>query len=570
MICFKIIRWKNLLSTGNTFTEVQLDLNPTTLILGTNGSGKSTMLDALCYGLFKKPFRNINKDQLINTINGGECVIEVEFEVGTRQYKIVRGIKPDIFDLYVDGKKRELHEAATKDDQAYLIEDILKVNFESFTQVVILGNARYTPFMQLKTAKRREFIEHILDIGVFSTMNEILSARQKNTKTEMDTISKDMLVVREQITLVQGFIAKLTAEASKANDEIVEKIEQGNNSINDLIQDVDDITAQIETLSETIEDSDSVVERIQALTDTERKLQSNITNAQSKINFYTDNETCKTCTQPIQEAHRTTIITEKETLIAKFQKGILVVSQDRQKLQTRLSEIKTVSKQIQALNVQVQEKTNNIRAIRTYVKKLESDMQKKPGNVKEHEDKLATYEQKIIRLEKQKQECVERRHFYDVASVLLKDTGIKAAIIKQYLPAINRLVNKYLGDLDFFLSFSLDESFNETFKSRHRDTLSYYSFSEGEKLRIDLALLFAWREIARMKNSCSTNLLILDEVIDSSLDNDGTDYVIKMFNDLGKQANVMVISHKNDSALDMFTNVLRFEKVANFSRVVSS
>src|ERR1700733_6620552 len=555
MILFRALRWKNLLSTGNQFTELQLDKSPTTLILGANGSGKSTALDALCYGLFKKPFRKINKDQLINTINGGECEIEIEFSIGTDEYKVRRGINPDFFEVLKNGGPPRKQEAAKKDDQKFLEEDILKVNFDAFTQVVILGNAKYTPFMQLTTPKRRAFIEHILDIGVFSTMNDILGTRQKTIKRDLEGIGNDIFSVEEQITLVQGFIKKLHDEANRAKDEIEAKISQGSASVDKLLGEIETLTEQVNELSETISDNDNVVSRIQFLADTERKINQNISSAKSRIEFYAENDSCNTCGQSIQQTHRETITLDKNKQLEKYQEGLTKLANERATFQKRLQEIKVVSKEIQTLNAHIQEKSNTIRATRTYVAKLEADLKKEPGNVKEQEEKVQLLEQKLVDYERQKEEFVEQRHFYEVAAVLLKDTGIKAAIIKHYLPAINRLVNKYLEDLDFFLSFSLDEQFNETLKSRNRDTLSYFSFSEGEKLRIDLALLFTWREIARGKNSCATNLLILDEVIDSSLDQDGTDYVIRMFNELGKMANVFVISHKNDAAMDKFTDV---------------
>ena len=644
MIIFRKLRWKNLLSTGNTFTELCLDKSPTTLVLGANGSGKSTMLDALCYGLFKKPFRKIKKDQIYNTINDGDCVVEVEFEIGTHTFKVSRGIKPDFFKIYEDGATEPRHAAAgQKDDQAYLEEDVLKVGFDNFIQVVILGNAKYVPFMQLDAKQRRSFIEFILDIGVFSTMNEVLGNRQKGLKTVLEALSKDINTNEEKLKLVEGFITKLETERKNVTADTQRQIDEQNQIIDDFLPEIEALqkqlsdendsliaatealnekaTTQIDALQEShdlaveelegkIVDYSQVNNKLVGLSPVRNTLQQNLKANQSTIDFYSKNDSCNTCKQQIHTDFKDGIIAEKKSKIAEIEVGLAKLDEtcakyqqviaDSKKTNTDIqlqinkltsahqaatraimsetqSEIKLVTASLQAtirkLQADLQAKQGSVTSARSLVKKMQADIKAAAAssNIEEQHQKRAAFVATSKRLEGEKNEAIETRHFYEVAAVLLKDTGIKAAIIKQYLSTINKLVNKYLSEMDFFLSFHLDENFGETFKSRHRDTLQYYSFSEGEKMRIDLALLFTWRDIAHMKNSCSTNLLILDEVIDSSLDHNGTDFFIRMLNQLGQSSqgsNVFVISHKNDAALDKFQDVIRFEKVKNFSHLI--
>jgi DNA repair exonuclease SbcCD ATPase subunit len=645
MIQFTKLRWKNFLSTGNQFTELALDKSPTTLVLGVNGSGKSTMLDALCYCLYKKPFRKINKPQIPNTINGGGAVVEVEFSIGTHTWKICRGIKPDYFQIFEDGNLEPRHQmAGQKDDQAYLEEDVLKTNYQSFTQVVILGNAKYTPFMQLEAKDRRKFIEEILDIGVFSTMNELLGARYKALKIQLETLNKDLATNEEKNKLVDGFIAKLEADRLKATTDTQKQIDEQNNLIDQLTPEINSLEdvihelteyvlaktnelnkaskekadalqaeydARIESLEAQIEDT--VVHDNELATRTKQKtmIESALNELRRDIQFYEKNDSCGTCKQNIVQGFKDEIVSKKRDMIkervtaieelekkceaarnsirsikeanAAITQKINEATTQNQKATRALmteaqEEVKKVTADLQAsiraYQEGLQEKETKVNTARQLIKKMEADIKAAAASssIEEQHKKKKAFEVEKVRLEKEKAESIELRHYYDVATVLLKDTGIKAAIIKQYLSTINRLVNKYLSDMDFFVSFMLDENFDETFKSRHRDALQYNSFSEGEKMRIDLALLFAWRDIAHMKNSCSTNLLILDEVIDSSLDHNGTDFFIKMLNELGQStsqsSNVFVISHKNDAALDKFKDVIRFEKVKGFSRLV--
>jgi DNA repair exonuclease SbcCD ATPase subunit len=625
-----------MLSTGNAPTTLQLDTSPTTLILGTNGAGKSTFLDAICYVLFKKTFRTIKKDQIVNAINGGQCEVECNFSIGATSYYVRRGIAPDFFDIYVNGEKRKT-EASVKDPQKFLEEDVLKVDYDTFIQVVILGNAKYTPFMQLETPKRRAFIEHILDIGVFSTMNDLLGTKQKTLKQSMESLNKDIASHNEKISLVEGFIKKLELDRQKANEDNQAQIDAQNAVIDkyspaiEQLQKIigkknDQLIEQTEVLNtetqaqigmlvsahqETIanleaaaQDSSSYNNKLVAMAPVRAGIESNLKAAKAAHDFYSENDSCKVCKQAIHDDFKTNVLCEKEEAIQKFSEGLAKLDQQGTVLRAKIKEIrdnneaikvavnKETSKhqaqvrtlmaeshakvkeittglqtEIKDLNQKLQAVQTSVSTARTMIRKIQADMKAaaNSGNVEDEQKNLLDIQTKLEALEVSKQESIELRHLYDVAAVLLKDTGIKAAIIKQYLPMINKLVNKYLVELDFYLLFALDENFKESFKSRHRDSLQYNSFSEGEKLRIDLALLFAWREIARMKNSCSTNLLILDEVIDGSMDNNGTDYFIKMINDLGKDSNVFVISHKQDSSLDKFQNVIRFQKVKNFS-----
>lgn len=640
MIIFHEISWMNFLSTGNAPTKIKLNGHPTTLILGENGSGKSTFLDALCYALFKKPFRKkIRKDQIINNINTSDCQVEVKFSIGTNEYVVRRGINPDYSELYINGEKRK-KDAKTKDDQAFLEEDILKVDFESFTQVVILGKAKYTPFMQLEAAERRNFIEHILDIAVFSSMSDILKTKMTTVKTTLDTVTKDISMETEKAALVHGFIQRLELEQSKATIDAEKQIDEQNQIIDLHMPDISRLTdtietenealttktaelnaalavqvdelnteleAKIEELTETIVDTSSLEEKIRKLSTLKGSIETNAKNAQTNIEFYTQNDSCKTCKQNIDEEFRANIVTEKSAQISEFESGLLKISEEIKKKTDALREAKesnaavqlqgkkitmetqakirelTASTQdeirsstsvmqqhIRALTNELQIHQSAVSAAHQLIKKMKADMQKDSAavNIEEQYEKWNKLLDRVKSFEKDKELAIENKHFYDVAAVLLKDTGIKAAIIKQYLPMINKLVNHYLTELNFFLSFSINENFKETFKSRHRDTLQYYSFSEGEKLRIDLALLFTWRDISRMKNSCATNLLILDEVIDGSMDQNGTEFFIKMINDLGESSNVFVISHKQDSSLDKFKCVMQFVKEKNFSQVV--
>lgn len=571
MIVFQFIRWKNLLSTGGSFTEVKLDANHTTLVIGENGSGKSTVLDALCFALFGKPFRNISKTQLVNSINNGKAIVEVEFLVGTKEYKIVRGIKPNVFEIWCNGEMMN-QDAALRDYQKHLEDHILKLNYRSFTQIVILGSASFTPFMQLSAAHRREIIEDLLDIKIFSTMNDVLKEKQTDLKNKLGTLESSMEIQKTKVSIQQDYIKTLEADKTKRNDEINKEIEKTNSEITQHNSNVVIFSSQIESLQSTISDSNDQQSKRDKLKNLRTKLDDKIRQAKRVVEFYYENDICPTCDQQLEESHKHQAVNTNESKLSELADAITQITSQLEEVESRVAQIAEVQGQINEINSEIIKTNNQIIAAQKYIQKLQSQIESETNDstsVADEKSKLKEIATLVIDLAAEKSEITEERHYLDVAGILLKDTGIKTKIINQYLPVINKLVNKYLSAMDFFVHFELDGAFNETIKSRHRDDFSYASFSEGEKQRIDLALLFAWRTIAKMKNSANTNLLMLDEVFDSSLDINGTDFVMTLLNTIGDDTNVFVISHK--SALhDKFTSVIEFEKHQNFSRIRKS
>ena len=555
MIHFKTIRWKNFLSTGNQFTEVELDRSPTTLIIGENGSGKSTVLDALTFSLFGKPFRRINKGQLVNSVNNGGTLTEIEFEIGTKRYMVRRGIKKNIFEIYVDGKRLN-QDAKIADQQEYLEKTILKLNSKSFTQIVVLGSASFTPFMQLKVTDRRAIIEDLLDIQIFSTMNGLLRGRISENKETSLKKDASKLVLDGAINTTGGLINDLKKSKKDQIENNLQEIETNQIEVSKL-------NTTVEGLLNSIE-NDNSVEELKKLETYEKGIERNILKAVKEIEFYEQNDMCGTCNQELDEEHKSNMITEHH---GKMHAGKTAIMS----LAGKISDVKYRLDEVTKIQTTITQHQNQIQAITRYVEKLKGQIK----NIEEREDDLSEPEQKLKDLKEELKDCTEilkqlsfKKQLYETASILLKDSGIKTRIIKQYLPIMNKLVNKYLAAMDFFVSFNLDESFNETIKSRHRDEFTYDSFSEGEKMRIDLALLFTWRTIAKMKNSVNTNLLILDEVFDSSLDANGTDEFLAIINNLQGKQNVFVISHKGDTLNDKFRNIIKFEKYKNFSRLV--
>ena len=555
MIHFKTIRWKNFLSTGNQFTEVELDRSPTTLIIGENGSGKSTVLDALTFSLFGKPFRRINKGQLVNSVNNGGTLTEIEFEIGTKRYMVRRGIKKNIFEIYVDGKRLN-QDAKIADQQEYLEKTILKLNSKSFTQIVVLGSASFTPFMQLKVTDRRAIIEDLLDIQIFSTMNGLLRGRISENKETSLKKDASKLVLDGGINTTGGLINDLKKSKKDQIENNLQEIETNQIEVSKL-------NTTVEGLLNSIE-NDNSVEELKKLETYEKGIERNILKAEKEIEFYEQNDMCGTCNQELDEEHKSNMITEHH---GKMHAGKTAIMS----LAGKISDVKYRLDEVTKIQTTITQHQNQIQAITRYVEKLKGQIK----NIEEREDDLSEPEQKLKDLKEELKDCTEilkqlsfKKQLYETASILLKDSGIKTRIIKQYLPIMNKLVNKYLAAMDFFVSFNLDESFNETIKSRHRDEFTYDSFSEGEKMRIDLALLFTWRTIAKMKNSVNTNLLILDEVFDSSLDANGTDEFLAIINNLQGKQNVFVISHKGDTLNDKFRNIIKFEKYKNFSRLV--
>jgi len=567
MIHFKTVRWKNFLSTGNNFTEIKLDKRPTTLIVGENGSGKSTLLDAICFALFGKPYRNINKPQLVNSINGKGCLVEIEFSIGSRQYKIVRGIKPNKFEIWINDTMIDQN-SATRDYQKYLEEGILKLNYKSFTQIVILGSASFTPFMQLPTGARRDIIEDILDIRIFSSMNLVLKEKINELKNNLQIIENDISLAKNKAKLQEEYIKTLEDDREAKIKDIEEKIVSILSDVQDMKSSLAQLNDQKFICLDSIEDQNDIINSINVVMNDIKDFERNYSKIEKDISFYHDNDTCPKCKQGIEHEFKVDIIKEQQTDLEKIKSNIQDIQKEKEILEKRISVINKTLKEVDSLNEKINENKNDIITNERYLQRLElekDDIQKKVGNIDTEKSKLVSLAKDTMQIIGKKVELNETADYYEIASVLLKDTGIKTKIIKKYLPIINKLVNKYLTSMDFFVQFNLDENFKEVIKSRHRDEFSYDSFSEGEKQRIDLALLFTWRTIAKLKNSASTNLLILDEVFDSSLDNAATEYVLTLLNTLGEGTNIWVISHKGDQLFDKFHHVVKFVKKQNFS-----
>ena len=555
MIYFKNIRWKNLLSTGNQFTEIQLNKTSTTLIVGENGSGKSTVLDALCFGLFSKPFRRINRPQLINSINDGGLLVEIEFEVGSKSYMVRRGIKKNIFEIFVNGQRLN-QDAKTQDQQEYLEKTILKLNYKSFTQIVLLGANHYIPFMQLKSQDRKSIVEDLLDIQIFSVMNGLLRYKISENKEEQQNVEVNRKLSAGHISTTEEVIndiKKTKKNQIQQNERDIAKNEEEMTSLNTKIQKLMDSISNDKT-AQTLKELEGYQDGI------ERKMMA----AEKEIEFYEQNDTCSTCSQELSEEHKTKMISAHHGIMHQSKGGLWELGNKIKDLKKRLEEVTNIQTSIGTYQVQVQ-------AISSYIKKLQDQIKEIEGredDIDEKKNKLKTLKSELKSCFEKQENLSNQKQLYEIANALLKDSGIKTRIIKQYLPIMNKLINKYLASMDFFVSFNLDENFNEKIKSRHRDEFTYDSYSEGEKMRIDLALLFTWRTIAKMKNSVNTNLLILDEVFDSSLDANGTDEFLAIINNLQGKQNVFVISHKGDTLNDKFRNIIKFEKYKNFSRLV--
>jgi len=569
MIIFEKVRWKNFLSTGNTFTEINLLRSQNTLIIGNNGAGKSTILDALCFGLFGKPFRKINKPQLLNSINNQQCVVEIEFSIGKKKYKVIRGIKPNTFEVYCNDIMVD-QDAKAKDYQEYLEKFILKLNFKSFTQVVILGSASFVPFMQLTPADRRAIIEDLLDIQIFSTMNSLAK--------EKIAINKDALVKNEHQIDLNNTKVELQKhnidEAKKHNDAEIEKkkteIQNSEQQITKLNSDIVLIQKHINVLQSKISDKLAMENKSSKLLQLESKLETRIKKIDKDVSFYEGNDSCPTCKQDIHETFKGEKVAELSKTKGEVSVALTDLSNQITKTSERITEIQNVIRHIQSHNNEIIKHNSTITAVNSYISKIQkeiNELSNKKDNLEEENEKLKEFNDQLKQLDEERKIISDEKKYYDLAAVLLKDTGIKTKIIRQYLPIMNKLVNKYLTAMDFFVNFNINENFEETIKSRHRDEFSYANFSEGEKMRIDLALLFTWRQIAKLKNSTNTNLLILDEVFDSSLDGTGTEEFLKLIHEMGSDTNIFVISHKGDQLFDKFRSIIRFEKKNNFSQI---
>jgi DNA repair exonuclease SbcCD ATPase subunit len=569
MIIFQKVRWKNFLSTGNSFTEIDFQRSTNTLIIGHNGAGKSTILDALCFGLFGKPFRKINKPQLLNSINQQAAVVEIEFAIGKKQYKVIRGIKPNIFEVYLGDKLLD-QDAKAKDYQEFLEKFILKLNYKSFTQVVILGSASFVPFMQLSPADRRAIIEDLLDIGIFSSMNGLVREKMSEIKDVTTKTKYEVDLTNERINFQKQSIeehkTRSDVEISKKQKEVTDSVDQ----IFTLERNIELIGKHITVMQSRVSDQVSIQKKSAKLLQLEAKLESRIKKIDKEVIFYEEHSDCPTCKQGIEEHFRSGQVSTLTNTRTEVTTALSDIATQINTTSTRFEEIQNVLKHITDHNNEVVKHNSTISAINKYVTKLQreiEELQTHKDTSEEDNEKLKELREQLAALSTKMEQLSSEKQYYEFAGSLLKDTGIKTKIIRQYLPIMNKLINKYLTAMDFFVNFNINENFEETIKSRHRDEFSYANFSEGEKMRIDLALLFTWRQIAKLKNSTNTNLLILDEVFDSSLDTVGTEEFLKLIHEMGTDTNVFVISHKGDQLFDKFRSVIKFKKVNNFSQV---
>ena len=569
MIIFQKVRWKNFLSTGQNFTEINFLKSPNTLIIGNNGAGKSTILDALCFGLFGKPFRKINKPQLLNSINQQAAVVEIEFLIGKKQYKVIRGIKPNVFEVYCNDIMVD-QDAKAKDYQEHLEKFILKLNFKSFTQVVILGSASFVPFMQLSPGDRRAIIEDLLDIGIFSSMNGVVKEKMTEIKDTSTKTKYEMDLTSEKINFQKQSIEE---HKTRNDEEIAKKKAEINSSIDQnfkLQKDIELIQKHIDVLQKKIDDKVSVEKKSKKLLQLESKIETNIKKNEKDIAFYEEHDNCPTCRQIIDGEFKSEQVNERKSKVITQREGLEEITAEITKANQRIDQINAIIKHISAHNNEIVRHTSTISAVHAFVNKLQREVEAlstHKDSLEEDNAKLRELREELGVLVKKQEELATEKQYYEFAALLLKDTGIKTKIIRQYLPIMNKLINKYLSAMDFFVNFNINENFEETIKSRHRDEFGYANFSEGEKMRIDLALLFTWRQIAKLKNSTNTNLLILDEVFDSSLDGVGTEEFLKLIHEMGSDTNIFVISHKGDQLFDKFRSIIRFEKKNNFSQV---
>jgi DNA repair exonuclease SbcCD ATPase subunit len=570
MILFKTVRYKNFLSSGNVFTQIDLDRSKTTLIIGDNGAGKSTMLDALTFGLFGKPFRNVNKPQLVNSVNERDAVVEVEFLVGKKHILVRRGIKPNFFEIETDGTQLQQN-ANVRDFQEFLEKNVLKLNYKSFTQIVILGNSSFVPFMQLRAADRRDIIEDLLDIQIFSSMNNILKTYAIDNKIKIDETKLARDLLENKIDLKENYILQLKRKTKTLITKYEKDIKKSLDEKDSRIKQIDEINKSVEEFLNEVSDAKQVNDKHDKLTEYQRSILRNVDSEQKNISFFESNDDCPTCKQNIDHAFKHKEIIQKQKKIEEFKSAVDKIDEELDETRNRLSAIQSIQENIQNHQTTIQSINNGISVIDQYVKKQQENinhLEQDTGDINDERKKLKEYGKEFKEIEVQTEELIEEKFIHETARNILKDEGIKSRIIKQYLPIMNKLINKYLTQMNFFVSFNLDENFNEEIKSRYRDDFTYDSFSEGEKMRIDLSLLFTWRTVAKLKNSVNTNLLILDEVFDSSLDGEGTDEFMKIVNEQGTTTNVFVISHKGDTLYDKFRVHMKFEKRKNFSVII--
>jgi DNA repair exonuclease SbcCD ATPase subunit len=569
MILFEKVRWKNFLSTGNQNTEINFTNHSTNLVIGTNGAGKSTMLDALTFALFGKPFRKINKPQLINTVNEKDCVVEVEFSIGTTNWKVIRGIKPNIFEIHKDGNALN-QSAASLDQQKWLEQNVLKMNYKSFTQIVILGSSTFVPFMQLTASNRREVIEDLLDIRIFSSMNNLIKDKIRAIKEETKVLELKKESLSDKVKMQENFIKELESRGKENVKQKENKIQELLIEENNLMNDNAFIEEDVFKLNKDIEGVTGATSKLRKLGNLKGKISNKVATITKEHKFFTENTVCPTCDQSIEETFRINRINDAQTKAKELQSGYKELEEAIKEEEERECQFTVLSKEITKLTHGISQNNTKIAGCQRQVRDLESEIQRvtdQLANRTAENEKLESFKEKLNTTYDDLATRKETINYYDFSYSLLKDGGVKSKIIKKYLPLINQQVNRYLQMMDFYINFTLDEEFNETVQSPIHENFSYSSFSEGEKMRIDLALLFTWREVARMKNSVNTNLLIMDEVFDSSLDGFGTEEFLKIIRFVIKDANIFVISHK-ESLHDKFADVIRFEKVKGFSRMV--
>ena len=571
MIIFKKLRYQNLLSTGNQFTELDLNRSKSTLVVGENGAGKSMFIEALTFALYGTPFRNINKPQLINSITGKNLVVELEFSIGKKEYMVRRGIKPNVFEIFLNGRLID-QTADIREYQEMLEKQILKLNFKSFSQIVVLGSANYVPFMQMKSQDRRKVVEDLLDIQIFSVMNSLLKEKQQTNRSDLQDVDYKIDLCQQKIDMHRKHIDTLKAN----NDELIEqkrqKIREHQEGVDSYGIDIEALMEQVEALNQQVADQDKVANRKTKLVQMEASLEDRVRKLNKEIQFFHDHDNCPTCKQGIDHDFKNETIQSRQLKTQEVSEAISKIESEIEGANDRLNIIADINKSITSVNTKIQENNQQIKFLNRYITDLAKeikDLEDQANKITTDQDETSSFVEELENHSKRKEMLSNQKAVFDVSSHLLKDTGIKTKIIRQYVPIMNKLINKYLAAMDFFVNFELDESFNETIKSRFRDDFSYASFSEGEKMRIDLSLMFTWRAIAKLRNSASTNLLIMDEVFDSSLDAGGTEEFLKILESLTLDTNTFIISHKGDQLYDKFHSVLRFEKHANFSRIAA-
>ena len=567
MIIFENIKWKNFLSTGNVYTKINLSKNKNTLIIGENGAGKSTILDALTFALYNKPFRKINKGQLVNSINNKNAVVELEFSLYKNKYKIVRGIKPNIFEVY---KNNDLinQNADSKDYQEYLEKHILKIGYKSFCQVVVLGSATFLPFMQLPAAQRREIVETLLDLQIFTTMNSVLKDKVQKNKEDFIRVEEQKRNIEEKIIIIKKYIEKREQESKESVEEKEKEIEKIDEIIISKKKELEKVEKEYHELSQDISNDKKITNENTNLLLLREKINSKIDMVSEEIKFLETNDDCPTCKQRIEESFKLESIDDKNDKLKEYKDGLFIL---KEKIYNNEKEMQSLNESKEKLS-KVKDRFRDISFDLSLTERMKKSIEAEIKSIKKKEstisnEEIKDSEEELVKINDIYNELVKKKDLYSASSVLLKDNGIKSRIIKKYIPIINKLINKYLSDLNFFVKFELYEEFNEVIKSRHRDEFSYSSFSEGERMKINLSILFTWRMISQLRNSINTNLLIMDEVFDSSLDSEATEDFMKLLNEFGDKTNVFIISHKTEQLNEKFDNIIRFKKQKNFSKI---